>query len=84
MDRLDLKCVITQLVLTLVIFYVAVLLTAPQPEKGAVGGAAADLNKVKTLPHDAMLYVMFGVSILIGNVLAAMLNNGCPQKSSLF
>jgi hypothetical protein len=78
MDRLDLKCVITQLVLTLVIFYVAVLMTAtPLP-------ADADLTKPRQLMHDSMLYVMFGVSILIGNVLAAMLNNGCPQKSSLF
>jgi len=78
MDRLDLKCVITQLVLTLVIFYVATLLMAPQPEKGV------PVEKPKTLVHDSMLYVMFGVSILIGNVLAAMLNNGCPQRSSLF
>jgi hypothetical protein len=80
MDRLDLKCVITQLVLTLVIFYLAVLVMSPQPAPGA----AVDLAKPKTLAHDSMLYVMFGVSILIGNVLAAMLNNGCPQKSSLF
>ncbi len=79
MDRLDLKCVITQLVLTLVIFYVAVLMTAPQQAPGA----AVDL-KPRMLPHDNMLYVLLGVSILIGNVLAAMLNNGCPQKSSLF
>ena len=78
MDRLDLKCVITQLVLTLVIFYVAVLMTAPQVT------ADADLTKPRMLAHDNMLYIMFGVSILIGNVLAAMLNNGCPQKSSLF
>jgi len=80
MDRLDLKCVITQLVLTLVIFYVAVLMTAPQP----TADAAVDSNKPRMLAHDNMLYIMFGVSILIGNVLAAMLNNGCPQKSSLF
>jgi len=80
MDRLDLKCVITQLVLTLVIFYVATLLMAPQPEKGV----PVDDKKPRMLAHDSMLYVMFGVSILIGNVLAAMLNNGCPQKSSLF
>jgi hypothetical protein len=80
MDRLDLKCVITQLVLTLVIFYVAVLLTAPQQAPGT----PVDLTKPRMMPHDSMLYVLFGVSILIGNVLAAMLNNGCPQKSSLF
>ena len=81
MDRLDLKCVITQLVLTLVIFYVATLLMAPAPAPGA---STTELAKPKMIPHDSMLYVLFGVSILIGNVLAAMLNNGCPQKSSLF
>jgi hypothetical protein len=80
MDRLDFKCVITQLVLTLVIFYVATLLTAPP----APAVSEADLNKPRMLAHDSMLYVLFGVSILIGNVLAAMLNNGCPQRSSLF
>ena len=80
MDRLDLKCVITQLVLTLVIFYVATLLTAQPAEAGVPG----DSTKPKPLNNDSSLYVLFGVSILIGNVLAAMLNNGCPQKSSLF
>ena len=81
MDRLDLKCVITQLVLTLVIFYVAVLIMYPQP--AAAPGSVA-VQKPIDLQHGSSLYVMFGVSILIGNVLAAMLNNGCPQKSSLF
>ena len=80
MDRLDLKCVITQLVLTLVIFYVATLLMAPAAEPGV----PVDPLKPKTINNDSSLYVLFGVSILIGNVLAAMLNNGCPQKSSLF
>jgi hypothetical protein len=82
MDRLDLKCVITQLVLTLVIFYVGILLTAPPVDTSSV--TLAQAAKPRDIKHDAMLYVLFGVSILIGNVLAAMLNNGCPQKSSLF
>lgn len=81
MDRLDLKCVITQLVLTLVIFYVATLLTAHVPPAGT---PPADPAKPSQINNDSSLYVLFGVSILIGNVLAAMLNNGCPQKSSLF
>jgi hypothetical protein len=80
MDRLDFKCVITQLVLTLVIFYVATLLMAPAPAPGV----SVDLTKPKMIAHDTMLYVLFGISILIGNVLAAMFNNGCPQKSSIF
>ncbi len=80
MDRLDLKCVITQLVLTLVIFYLATVLMTPAPAPGV----PVDPTKPKTMPIDGTFYVILGVSILIGNVLAAMLNNGCPQKSSLF
>jgi len=81
MDRLDLKCVITQLVLTLVIFYVATLLMTPA---AAVETEKVPSTKPSQINNDSSLYVLFGVSILIGNVLAAMLNNGCPQKSSLF
>ena len=81
MDKLDLKCVITQLVLTLVIFYVAVLLTAPAYDSNAT---KEDMEKPRNIKHDSMLYILLGVSVLIGNVLTAMLNNGCPQKSSLF
>ena len=82
MDKLDLKCVITQLVLTLVIFYVAVLLTAPAVDTSTT--TMAEAQKPRDIKHDSMLYILLGVSVLIGNVLTAMLNNGCPQKSSLF
>jgi hypothetical protein len=80
LEKLDLKCLATQLVLTLVVFYVIVYyFTSSNPQ-----GVASETSKHKMIPHDNMLYVYLAGSIIIGNIAAALFNNGCPQKSSLF